>query len=293
MKTLTDYTKTLMLGLLLLAWTTSLFSEASAADIQGVDLERLASDLSQEEEIVRAITQSLVSQGMVQPPHKSERSDNVWRPAYYQRMRTSASTWDSVTVAVFAGRTIREVRVNMQGTRNRLPPAASFSHDWDSVLVTEDSMEMRAGALGISLDGTMEPQVRKEFCAAVYRAAMEHPIARVRVEAASPMLSAGLMEHVRNNNGYLDFRTNAEATTKAVASKVLAVSGYWNQRSRPWFYVGVFLLLAVLLWCCVKMWRRAKRWWKQRKEKMPGIINALPDVKHCQSKRNGGGGTGG
>jgi hypothetical protein len=264
MKTLTEYTKTLMLGLLLLAWTTSLLSEAATADMMGVDLNRLASDLSQEEEIVRAITQSLVSQGMVQPPYKSERSDNVWRPAYYQMMRTSASAWGSVTVAVYAGRTIREVRVNMEGTRNRLPPAASFSHDWDAVLVTDDSMEMRAGALGISLDGTMEPEVRKEFCAAVYRAAMEHPIARARVEVASPKLSAGLMEHVHNNNGYLDFRTNAEAATKAAASKVLAVSGYWNERSRPWFYVGVFLLLAVFLWCCVKMWCRAKRCWKQR-----------------------------
>jgi hypothetical protein len=265
MKTLVDRTKTLMLGLLLLAWTASFLSEASASEVQGVDLERLASDLSQEEEIVRAITQSLVSQGLVQPPFKSERSDDVWRPAYYQMMRTSASNWGSIIVAVFAGRTIREVRVNMQGTRNRLPPAASFSHDWDSVLVTEDSMEMRAGALGISLDGTMEPQVRKEFCAAVYRAAMEHPISRARMEVASPTLSAGLMEHVRNNNGYLDFRTNAEAVTKAVASKVLAVSGYWNQQSRPWFYVGVFLFLAVLLWCGVKLGLRAKRWWKQAK----------------------------
>jgi hypothetical protein len=176
-------------------------------------------------------------------------------------MRTSASSWGSVTIVVYAGRTIREVRVNMQGTRSRLPLAASFSHDWDVVLATDDSLEMRAGALGVSLDGAMEPQVRKEFCAAVYRAAKEHPIARARMEVASPTLSSGLMERVRNDNGYLDFRTNTEAMTKAAASKVLEVSGYWNPQTRPLFYVGVFILLAVLLWCGVKTWRRAVRWW--------------------------------
>ena len=254
-----DYTKTLMLGLLFLCL--AIPPETSASDVMGVDLERLARDLSQEEEIVRTITQSLVAQGLVQPPHKSARSDSVWQPAYYQLMRTSASSWGSVTIVVYAGRTIREVRVNMQGTRSRLPLAASFSHDWDVVLATDDSLEMRAGALGVSLDGAMEPQVRKEFCAAVYRAAKEHPIARARMEVASPTLSSGLMERVRSDNGYLDFRTNTEAMTKAVASKVLEVSGYWNPQTRPLFYVGVFILLAVLLWCGVKTWRRAVRWW--------------------------------
>lgn len=224
-----------------------------------VDLERLGRDLSQEEEIVRAITGSLVAKRFVESPYKSGRSDYAWHPACYQSMRIPDPSRTSVTIVVHAGRTIREVRVNMQGYRNRLPPEASFAHEWDSVLVSDGSIEMRAGALGVSLQGRMDAKVRVKLCEAIYRAAMEHPIARARIEVASPAMSAGLLERYQGD-GHLDFRTTKEAVAKMVVSKALEVTGYWNPRTRPLFYVGIFAVPSFFIWCGVKLWSCATAW---------------------------------
>jgi hypothetical protein len=110
----------------------------------------------------------------------------------------------------------------------------------------------------------MEPQVRKKFCAAVYRAALEHPIARARLEIVSPGFSPRLLQGVGNDNGHFDFRTDTEAVTKVAVSKALEVMGYWNPRTRPWFYAGVLILLAACAWCAVKVGRCAVLWLKKR-----------------------------